>query len=322
MKIKLNHITVRELVDGYTNDGEGGVRGYSGKLDIRPPFQREYVYEGKQRDAVINTLLKGFPLNTMYWAVRDDGTYEVIDGQQRTVSVAEYIVRNLPFKGEFFDPRKDKFRDVLDYEFTVYFCEGTDEEKLEWFEIINIAGIELERQELRNAVYTGTWLMDAKRHFSKTGCAAWRIGQDYMNGKPIRQHYLETVIGWIVGSKDDEKIREYMSFHQYDPDANELWSYFESLIDWVDSTFSKTGVKFMKGLDWGSLYDKHKDKSLDPTELKEEIQQLILDKDVTNNRGIYQYVLTRDERYLNIRAFDDDMKPSVPIKGETVSYIK
>ena len=315
MNIYLKDITVRELVAGYTDDGEGGVRGYSGKLDIRPPFQRQFVYAGKneyKRDAVIDTLLKGFPLNTMYWAVRGDGTYEVIDGQQRTIAIAQFINRIFSFKGEYFDDRRDKFKDVLDYKLTVYFCEGTDDEKIEWFETINIAGSELTRQELRNAIYTGTWLIDAKRRFSKTftetKCDADKRGGDYMKGDPLRQEYLETVIGWIIGSTKDEKIREYMSKHQYDPNANELWEYFESIIEWIEATFPEKRKDLMKGQDWGTLYNDYKDMFFDPVKVEEEIQELIFDDDVGNKRGIYHYILDRNETHLNLRAFDKKIK--------------
>ena len=186
MKIELKQITVRDLVADYRDDGEGGVRGYGGELDIRPPFQREFVYKDKQRDAVIETINKGFPLNVMYWAVRQDGTYEVIDGQQRTISAAQYVERDYSLDGRYFHNLQDDEQErILDYPLQVYVCEGSASEKLAWFRIINIAGEKLTGQELRNAVYAGPWVSEAKRHFSRKGaaCPAYAIGSRYVNGR-------------------------------------------------------------------------------------------------------------------------------------------
>ena len=170
MKIDLKKITVRDLVEDYHDDGEGGVRGYGGKLDIRPPFQREFVYKDKQRDAVIETINKGFPLNVMYWAVRQDGTYEVIDGQQRTISAAQYVEGDYSLDGRYFHNLQDDEQElILNYPLQVYVCKGSASEKLDWFRIINIAGEKLTSQELRNAVYAGPWVSDAKRHFISAG---------------------------------------------------------------------------------------------------------------------------------------------------------
>ena len=200
MKIELKKITIRELVDGYKDSAEDGVVGYGGRLDIRPPFQREFVYNEKQRDAVIDTVMKGFPLNVMYWAVRDDGTYEVIDGQQRTISICQYVKKDFSYSktGYNFDNlQPEEQADFLNYPLMVYFCTGTAREKLDWFETINIAGAQLTKQELRNAVFAGTWVSDAKRYFSKRGCVAYQVGSSFVSGSPIRQDYLETAIRWI-----------------------------------------------------------------------------------------------------------------------------
>ena len=316
MKIELKDITVRELVQGFSDDGEGGVIGYGGKLDIRPPYQREFIYKDKQRDAVINTITKKFPLNVMYWAVRDDGTYEIIDGQQRTISVAQYVEGNFSFDELYFhNLPKDKQIQILDYELMVYLCSGTDSERLEWFKTINIAGVKLTNQELRNAVYAGTWVSDAKRYFSRSGCPAYAIGKDYLSGSSIRQEYLETAIKWI--SNDD--IEDYMGRHQSDQSAVALWNYFQSVISWIRATFTKKRGQMMY-VDWGSLYDSYKDEKLDPVDIEAESAQLILDDDVTNKPGIYPYILTRVEKNLNIRAFSDAMKQKVYEKqsGECV----
>ena len=305
MTIDPKQITVRDLVAGYSDDGEGGVVGYSGKLDIRPPFQREFVYKDKQRDAVIDTIRKGFPLNVMYWAVRDDGTYEVIDGQQRTISVAQYVEGDFSFDGMYFgNLPNDKQDQILDYKLSIYLCSGADSEKLEWFRTINIAGEKLTDQELRNAVYAGRWVSDAKKYFSRSGCPAYGIGQDYLKGSPIRQDYLETAIQWI--SKGE--IEDYMGRRQDDPSAVALWNYFQSVIHWVQATFPNTRARFMRGVDWGPLYDAYKEAPLDPGEIEAEIARLIFDDDVTRKSGVYPYVLTRDEKHLNIRAFSDAMR--------------
>ena len=176
MKIELKEIAVRELTDGYEDNDEAGVVGYGSRLDIRPPYQREFIYKDKQRDAVIDTITKGFPLNVMYWAVREDGDFEIIDGQQRTISFCQFVEGDFAFNGRYFhNLQNDEQAQILDYRLMVYLCSGTDSEKLAWFKIINIAGEKLTDQELRNAVYAGSWVSDAKRYFSKNGCPAYRL---------------------------------------------------------------------------------------------------------------------------------------------------
>ncbi|MDE2775003.1 MAG: DUF262 domain-containing protein [Chloroflexota bacterium] len=311
MKIQLLDLSVRDLVAGYHDDGEGGVVGYGGKLDIRPPFQREFIYKGKQREAVIMSIIKGFPLNVMYWSARDDGAYEIIDGQQRTISIAQYLKSDFSVDGRYFHnlPLEEQ-ESILNYELMVYVCTGTHRDKLDWFRTVNIAGEKLYDQELRNAVYAGAWVSDAKRYFSKTGCPAAGLGGDYMSGSPIRQDYLQTVIKWRSDA-DDTDIEDYMAIHQHDTSAAPLWEYFRDVIDWVDLTFTKKRKKIMKGVDWGLLYNAFKKAALDPDAIEAETARLILDDDVTNQSGIYPYILTRDEKHLNIRAFTAGMKQRV-----------
>ncbi len=306
MKIDLHEITVRDLVEGYHDDGEGGVRGYGGKLDIRPPFQREFVYKDKQRDAVIETINKGFPLNVMYWAVRQDGTYEVIDGQQRTISAAQYVEGDYSLDGlYFFNLQDDQKKRILDYELQVYICDGTDSEKLAWFRVINIAGEKLTDQELRNAVYAGPWVSDAKRYFSRPQGPAYAVGNKYVRGSPIRQEYLETAIQWL---KDEgQTVEDYMGAHQHDPTATTLWNHFQSVINRVKAVFPKYRNP-MKSVDWGGLYGFLQDESLDPERLEAEVARLMIDDDVTKQAGIYPYLLTGEEKHLNIRAFTPAMK--------------
>lgn len=304
MNIELKEITVRELTNGYQDNEENGVVGYGGKLDIRPPYQREFIYKDKQREAVIDTITKSFPLNVMYWAVREDENYEVIDGQQRTISISQFVEGDFAYKNRYFhNLQKDEQEQVLNYKLMVYLCSGTDSEKLEWFKTINIAGEKLTEQELRNAVYSGSWVADAKRYFSKNGCAAYGLGSDYLNGAPIRQDYLETTIKWI--SKDN--IEKYMAEHQHEPNANDLWLYFQSIISWIKVVFPKYRRE-MKGINWGFLYNSFKDQKLNHKKIENEISNLMQDEDVTNKKGIYEYVLTRNERHLNIRAFSDNQK--------------
>ena len=312
MKIELKEITIKELSNGYQDNNENGVIGFGGQLDIRPPYQREFIYKDKQRDAVINTITKNFPLNVMYWAVREDGTFEVIDGQQRTISICQYVDGEFAYQNRYFhNLKEDEKEQILNYKLMVYVCSGTESEKLEWFETINIAGEKLTPQELRNAVFTGSWVSDAKRYFSKTGCVAFNIGSDYLNGSPIRQEFLETAIGWINGDDSNDGIKLYMAKHQHDPNATALWLYFQSVITWVNATFTNKRKKFMKGIDWGFLYNKYKDVVYDTKAIEEETAKLIADDDVEKKSGIYAYILTRDERYLGIRTFSDSVKQKV-----------
>lgn len=310
MKISLREISIADLCAGYVDDEENGVRGYGGKLDIRPPYQREFVYKDKQRDAVIHTVMNGFPLNVMYWAVRNDGTFEVIDGQQRTISICQYAAGlfsvNQLYIHNLQDAQHDRF---MGYKLMVYFCEGTDEERLNWFRTINIAGERLTDQELRNAVYAGPWVTDAKRYFSKNNCAAYQIGSKYINGTCIRQEYLETAIKWM----NNGKVEDYMSAHQHDPNALALWTYFQSVITWVEGTFEHTAdrQRLMKGVEWGPLYNQFKDQVLDTKAIETTLARLILDDEVTNKKGIFTYVLTGKESALSLRAFSEKQRQEV-----------
>ena len=307
MKIELNKIPIHKVIAGYKDSAEEGVVAYGGKLDIRPKYQREFVYTGKQRDAVLETVKNGFPLNVMYWVKTDQGNFEVMDGQQRTISIGQYVNGDFSLGDRFFhNLTKEEQNQILDYELMIYFCEGTDKERLDWFRIINIAGEKLTDQELRNAVYTGPWLSDAKLKFSKTNCAAYLLANDggsLVNGSPIRQEYLETALSWI----GDGKIEDYMAKHQHDKNANELWQYFQDVIHWVRKTFPNYR-KEMAGVNWGELYNEFKDKKLNSEKLEKEIKELMQDEDVTKKSGIYPYVLTQKERYLSIRAFTPNMK--------------
>jgi hypothetical protein len=304
MKIELHEIAVREVAEHYLDNAEEGVVGYNGRLNIRPKYQREFIYDEKKRNAVIETIRKEFPLNVIYWVKNEDGTFEVLDGQQRTISFCQYVHGDFSVDNRAFHNLTNTEKEqILNYKLMVYFCEGNDKEKLDWFKIINIAGERLTEQELRNAVYTGPWLTSAKSIFSKSNCAAYLHSREYVNGSSIRQEILETALSWI--SKGE--IEQYMSVHQHDPNANELWMYFKNVIDWVKLTFT-TYRKEMKGLGWGGLYDQYKDKVFDTKALEADICALMMDDDVTNKRGVYSYVLTRTEKFLSIRAFSESQK--------------
>lgn len=307
MEISLKEITIRELIEGYKDNGVEGVRGYNDKLDIRPPYQREFIYKDKQRDAVITTIVQNFPLNVMYWADRGDGTFEVIDGQQRTISICQYVTGQFAYMFRYFhNLTEDEKEQILNYRLMVYVCNGSDSEKLKWFQTINIAGEKLTEQELRNAVYSGSWVSDAKRYFSKIDCVAYKIGKDFVSGSPIRQDYLETAISWI----SEGNIEVYMANHQHDANALALWRYFQDVITWAENTFTRRHKKIINSVPWGLYYNRYKDIVLDAKAIEQEASRLLLDDDVTKKSGIYPYILTRNEKHLSIRTFSDAQKLS------------
>ena len=317
MKITPKQVTVEELTENYIDDGEGGVYGYNGRLTIRPSYQREFVFSNKQRDMVIDSIRKERPLNVMYWSKTGEDTYEVIDGQQRTISISQYVNKDYPIKvngnDKFFQNLTENERkQILDYELLVYVCEGTEEEKLEWFKIINIAGETLTPQELLNATYTGPWLADAKNYFSKRNCVAGQMAEGYIKGNPIRQDYLEKVLSWIADRDNLESGQMYMAIHQHDVDANELWLYFQSVISWAKMLFPKKRRGITEVQDWGLLYNKYHDRHYNSNTLEADLQKLVMDDDVTKSSGIIPYLLSdrtkHDEKYLSIRTFTEAQK--------------
>lgn len=314
MKIELKSIKISEVVNGYTDNGENGVVGFGGKLNIRPEFQREFIYGPKERDAVIKTIRQGFPLNTMYWSLDLDGNYELMDGQQRTISICQYITEIIPIRFDdgyelaYPSLTKDQQNQILNYELSIYICDGTPSEKLAWFRTINIAGKPLTNQELLNAMHTGPWLTDAKRWFSKSGAPAIQEGRDKLvKGTPIRQDILETALRWI----SQGHIEDYMNHHRNDQHAEELWLYWQAVFNWVNTVFpnQESGrVHLMKGLEWGIFYNEYKNKKLDAQDLETRIAELINDEEVENKKGIYEYLLTGNERALNLRTFSEKIK--------------
>ena len=312
MKITQIAVSVRELTSGYVDNEAQGVRGYGGRLNIRPPYQREFIYKDKQREDVLHTVMRGFPLNVMYWSKgSEEDKYEVIDGQQRTISLCQYVAGDFSIsidgdRLKFFNLSDERKERILNYQLMIYLCEGTDQERLDWFRIINIAGEKLTDQELRNAVYAGPWVSSAKKYFSKNGCVAYKIGSNYMNGSPIRQDYLEKVISW---NPEELSVDEYMSEHQQDNSAEDLWLYFQQVVAWVKAKFP-VYRKEMKGIGWGLLYNAYREKKLDAQVLEQEIGRLMADDDVTNKKGIYPYVLDGEEKHLHIRTFTESQKRS------------
>lgn len=310
MKIELKEISIREVVNGYKNSDEEGVVGYGGNLNIRPKYQREFVYKDSQQLAVIDTVLKEFPLNVMYWVKNKDDSYEVLDGQQRTLSICKYVNGDFSFNNRYFHNLTEDIREkFLDYKLMIYICQGEDSEKLNWFKTINIAGEKLTNQELRNAVYSGMWVTDLKRYFSKNGCPAYQIANKYLNGASIRQEYLEKALEWI-SDRENTNVEDYMGKNQLEKSGVDVWMYFQNVISWVETLFIDYR-KEQKGVEWGILYNRYKDKKFNPQELKESVDVLMLDEDVTNKKGIYSYLITGEEKSLNIRAFSDKIKREV-----------
>lgn len=320
MTIKQISVTVGEITKSYVNNDEQGVRGYNGLLDIRPPYQREFIYNEKEQQAVITTVLNGYPLNIMYWVKRNDDAecpYEVMDGQQRTLSLCEYVAGKFAYDFKnFFNQPADIQKKILDYKLTVYVCEGEESEKLEWFKTINIAGKPLNEQEIRNAVYAGPFVSDAKKHFSKTNCAAYRLGKDLVNGSPIRQEFFKKALEWMAAHETrcgkPQTVVGYMSEHQHDLNAVPLWTYFQSVLHWAMDTFNmKKFKKIMKGLDWAKFYDEYHEKSLDIKDMEQRIVDCLSDDEIQKPQGIIPYVLTGDERNLDLRAFPEKIKLAV-----------
>lgn len=310
MKITPLELTVGQLANGYIDNAEGGVVAYGGDLDIRPPYQREFVYDEKQRRAVVETASKDFPLNVMYWAVQEDGTFEVIDGQQRTISLCQYVEGDYamalfgkPEQRYFNNLQVDEKKRLLEYKITIYLCEGEPSEKLDWFKAINTAGERLTNQELLNAIYSGPWVSSAKQYFSKTNCPAYQLGNPYITGSPIRQDYLQTVIQWI----NDGDVEGYMGLHKDDANASKLWIYFQTVIEWVKATFPNYRSN-MKGVKWGPLHSKFQDEVIDAEALEARVSELVQDDEIQRKSGIYAYVLDGDERHLNLRSFTDKQK--------------
>ena len=330
MKIFQKNIKVQEIFDSFIDNGDDGVFAYGGKLAVRPPYQREFVYDIEQSEAVIQTVLKGFPLNVMYWVKVGDNKYEILDGQQRTLSVMHFLKHKFPIaledKKYYWDSLPDdEYNKIMNYEFMIYICEGSESEKLKWFEVVNIAGEKLTTQELRNSVYTGPWLFDAKRYFSKRNAPAKSLCDRYIVGDPNRQQLLEKALIGICEFQGIKDITEYMTAHQNDLDADELWQYFQDVIHWVEKIFP-TYYPDMKGLDWCHLYNVYSKNKYNSSIMISETKALHEDDEVQKTKGIYEYLLCKDfdpyaGRLLNLRAFEKRDKLSAYSKQNGICPI-
>lgn len=324
MDIEPLKITIRELVENYTDNAESGVFGFGGKLNIRPAYQREFIYKDKQRDAVVQTVLDKYPLNVMYWADNGNGTFEVIDGQQRTISICQYVTGVFSYNYMKFESLPiEKREKILDYELMVYVCKGESDEKLKWFETINIAGEKLTKQELRNAVYSGPFVTEAKRYFSKSNGPAYNLAKEILNGSAIRQDYLETALEWICYSQGINDVRTYMDQHRNDTTIIQLWNYFTNVINWVKSFINVTKRKsIVQGLNWGRYYEMYKDRTdLDKFKIDNQIISLLKDGEITNKKGIIPFILSGDERHLGLRTFGEDIRETVYEEQNGVCHI-
>lgn len=312
-------ITVKDICEGFVyNELEGkGLFGLSGKLTIQPEYQRNYIYAtdgGKKEMAVIESVLKGYPIGLIYFNKVSDSNLEVLDGQQRITSLGRFITDKFAIKDENGNPQnfsgmaKDKQNKILKTALLIYECEGTESEIKEWFKTINIVGVPLNNQELLNAVYSGPFVTLAKEEFSNSQNANIQKWSAYISGSANRQDFLERALDWV--SKGD--IGDYMSRHRYDKNISELKTNFNSVIDWVSTVFIDVESE-MRGLEWGRLYETYHKKSYDPKKISEEVQKLYGDPYVKNRKGIFEFILggSVDTKLLNVRVFDEATKKTV-----------
>ena len=350
MKATLQEITIEELVKGYQDNGQGGVVAYGGLLNVRPAFQREFVYHDENRDRVMQSVYNNMPLNSMYWAKNPDDTFEVIDGQQRIISICQFLTNNdgndnpiaINFNGKHTQTFESLYKssiqkglEILQYPLQVYVCEGTDDEKLDWFHTINIAGKQMTEQELLNANYTGKWLTDAKQFFSKRESnpainicyydnddkkTLLSLSADKTLGdmgslydKANRQLLLELALRWRVDADLEQypQIKYYMAKHRDDENANDLVDYFTKVIEWVKATFPNYRSD-MKGIEWGLLYNKYHHQKYNAAKLEETLQYLYdlynTDGDGLKKKGFYEYCLSGDRSLIWHRAFSDNQQ--------------
>ncbi len=310
--------TVGDVCKGfiYDKNENKGLFGLDGQLIIQPEYQRNYIYgDGKKDVAVVESLLRGYPIGLIYFVKNTDGKYEVLDGQQRITSFARFVNKSWPFavnwngKPRYIDSLDpDERKRIVEAPLTIYVCEGEPSEIQEWFETINIAGVPLTKQELRNASYHGPFVTKARAEFSNTGNANMNRWKTYIKGDPKRQAVLETALDWV----SDGAIDDYMAQHRYDTNINELKKNFETVIDWIDSVFDYTENEVC-GLEWGRLYRQYHTKSYSKTKVSERVNELIDDPQVSDRRGIFEFILGGEQDYslLNIRVFDEKTKRTV-----------
>ncbi len=313
-------ITVKDICDGFVyNELEGkGLFGLSGKLTIQPEYQRNYFYaDGKKDVAVIDSILKGYPIGLIYFNKVDGDKLEVLDGQQRITSFGRYVTNKFAVKDEngmeqyFSGIASDKQKKILDTKLLIYECEGTETEIKDWFRTINIAGVPLNDQELLNAVYSGPFVTLAKQEFSNSQNANIQKWSAYITGAVNRQEYLECALDWV--SKGN--IGDYMSRHRYDNNITELKTYFNSVIDWISSVFEDVESE-MRGLEWGKLYETYHNTAYDPAKVSQQVHSLLEDPYIRNRKGIFEYILggSVDTKLLDVRVFDEATKKAVYAK--------
>lgn len=322
MKTELQHYTVEKMVEGFVyNEYEGkGLYGLAGRLVIQPEYQRHYIYgDGKRDVAVIESILKGYPIGLIYFNV-DGDTLEVLDGQQRITSIGRFVTGKFAIK---LDGKEQTFsslplgeqKKILASDLLVYHCEGTEKEIKEWFQTINITGVPLNDQELLNAIYSGPFVTAAKAEFSNSNNANLQKWHSYVRGNPKRQEVLAIALDWVATSKK-VKVDGYLAKHRGDSNISELKTYFTSVIDWVGSVFTRPPEKEMQGLEWGRLYEKYHSKAYDPADLDAKVSRLLADHAVKSPKGIYEYLLGGGQapQLLDIRIFEE--------KDKATSYAK
>lgn len=310
--------TVGDICKGfmYDRNEDRGLFGLDGQLVIQPPYQRNYIYgDGKKDVAVVQSLLRGYPLGLLYFVLNADGKYEVLDGQQRITSFARFVNHSWPFAVErngkpryFASLDHDEQERIVTTPLTIYVCEGEPSEIQEWFEIINIAGVPLVKQELRNAAYHGPFVTKARSVFSNTGNSSMNMWRTYVRGDPRRQAVLETALDWVSNGDIDS----YMAAHRNDGDIDELKNHFDTVIGWADSVFDYTGNELC-GLEWGRMYRLYHGNAYSRDAVTRRVEELLTDPQVTNKRGVFEYVLggEQDPSLLNVRVFDERTKRMV-----------
>lgn len=318
-------VTVRKLVEGYSYDNETGeIRCFGGRLNPRPSYQREFVYSLEDQSKVFSTLKRSFPLGIMYWCDAGDGTYELVDGQQRTLSICHIIDNDVSIEINdvniyFRDLPESEQEQILDQELLVYVCIGNLDEKMDWFSTINIAGKELTAQEIRSAVYSGPFVSDARRYFvSGADGNALSNGYDvFVKNKVIRQELLGQVLEWHAdfemtdsGKSGDKLIRAYLAKHRHDENAKELFNYYEEVLDWANYIFGTKYKKELPKVEWGILYNKYHMKTVSPREVQKRVDELMENPEIVKKSAIFEYVFSGEEKILSPRAFDDSMKRS------------
>jgi hypothetical protein len=315
-------VTVKDICDGFVyNELEGkGLFGLSGKLTIQPEYQRNYIYaDGKRDVAVIESLLKDYPLGLIYFVKLTVDKYEVLDGQQRITSFGRFVTNKFAIKvtgmEQYFDSLAPELQSkILNTKLTIYECEGEEPEIKAWFRTINIAGVPLTNQELNNAIYSGPFVTLAKEEFSNSQNANIQKWSAYVSGSANRQEFLECALDWVSKGK----IEDYMALHRKDNNIKELKTYFTSAIDWVSTVFSDVESE-MRGLEWGRLYETYKKQPYDHNKISKQVKELYADSYVKNRRGVFEYILggSTDTKLLDVRVFDEATKKSVYAKQKT-----